>query len=55
MTEPREFVCNDCGIHVVDLTPLAANDRDLCQQCLWLRAIPDAEEREKLRRFLEKT
>lgn len=53
---PREFVCTDCGADVVDFTPpLAANDVDLCGQCKWLRAIPDAEERLKLRRFLEKS
>jgi hypothetical protein len=52
MIEPREFTCTDCGAEVVDFTPIAANDCDLCGQCRWLRAIPDDEEREALRRAL---
>lgn len=53
MSEPREFDCRDCGIHVVSwaLHP-AANDQDICAECQWLRGIEDPQQREELRKFL---
>jgi hypothetical protein len=49
---PREFECMDCGVLVVSLGELAANDQDCCAECTWLRSVEDPAEREKLRTFL---
>ena len=49
MTEPREFDCEDCGIHVVQLIPF---DSTVCAKCHWLRGVEDPEEREEFREFL---
>ena len=54
MSEPREFVCIDCGSEVASFGEPAANDQPLCAQCLWLRDIEDPEERERLRAWLAK-
>ena len=50
----RQFTCIDCGWHVVVMSVPHANDEDLCAQCSWLREIKDPEEREKLRRHLNR-
>ena len=55
MNAPHEFICRDCGIHVVMFSEhMAANDQDYCAECLWLRSIDDPVEREKLREFLKR-
>lgn len=54
MSEPREFICRDCGIHVLTYVHPAANDQDYCAECIWLRSIDDPVEREKLREFLKR-
>jgi hypothetical protein len=60
----REFICRDCGIAVTSIGDAsghlflmgkereAANEQDLCLECLWLRSIEDPVEREELRQFL---
>lgn len=53
MTETREFTCIDCGGLVLSIGVSHANDQPICAECLWLRAIEDPVEREKLRKFLE--
>ena len=61
MNQPREFVCIDCGITVVQIIPLHANDQDICAECTWMREvgsdIDDPAERERmlttLRSFLK--
>jgi len=56
-TEPRvyEFVCIDCEIPVTHFGWRAANDQDLCSTCSWIRSIPDPDDRERLRKFLNHT
>lgn len=49
-----EFDCEDCGVHVVQIIPIAANDPGLCMECGWLRGIADIEERRALREFLRR-
>ena len=48
----REFRCVDCGAEVCSLGEPHANDQDMCATCLWLRAVEDDRERERLRAFL---
>ena len=56
MTEDvREFDCADCGAHVVQIIPAAANDQDVCAECGWLRSVEDPQDRENLRVFLNRT
>lgn len=51
----REFTCTDCGTDVTFFgVEAAANEQDLCATCLWLRAVEDPVEREKLREFLQR-
>lgn len=50
----EEFSCIDCGVRVVRFGPPVANDQHVCAECTWLRSIEDPEERERLRRFLQR-
>ena len=57
MSEPiehvREFTCIDCGIHVTQFLPLAANEQDVCIECSLIRTIEDPVERQKIRKLLK--
>jgi hypothetical protein len=50
----REFTCKDCGTLVFAFGEQHANDQDLCAECIWLRAVEDPVDREKLREFLKR-
>lgn len=49
----REFRCEDCGIDVIQLMPVAANDVPFCGMCSFIRSIEDPVEREMVRRHLQ--
>jgi DNA-directed RNA polymerase subunit RPC12/RpoP len=49
-----EFICIDCGTRVFAIGYHHANDDPVCATCSWLRAIEDPDEREKLRKFLNR-
>jgi hypothetical protein len=49
-----EFTCIDCGTRVFAIGYHHANDDPVCATCSWLRAIEDPDEREKLRKFLNR-
>jgi hypothetical protein len=51
---PREFICRDCGIEVVQFVVLEPNLDDVCMTCLWLRDIADPNERDSLRKVLNR-
>jgi hypothetical protein len=51
---PHEFTCRDCGTRVYRYVVHAANDHDLCVECIWLRDIEDPDERERLRAWLRR-
>lgn len=44
------YVCRDCGAGVFDALGAV---RERCLTCQWLANIPDAEDRERLRDFLD--
>ena len=49
MSDPREFDCRVCGVHVFSYGAPHANEQDMCAECLWLLNIEDPVEREKMR------
>jgi hypothetical protein len=53
MTDPVSFTCIDCGSCVYDFIIDGIPDPPLCGMCAYLRAIPNAREREALRKAMQ--